>query len=125
VVDFETVELRDEVHEQPLSPAVGARVIVRLMRQKDDELEVSGPVVVEAAIKSRRLYLAAAPLLVRLCSVMGTRRARLFHAGVAILAGDTGAAVPEPSTWALSALLAGGAAFTVWRKRQKALKEAA
>jgi hypothetical protein len=45
--------------------------------------------------------------------------------GVAILAGDTGAAVPEPSTWALSALLAGGAAFTVWRKRQKALKEAA
>lgn len=44
--------------------------------------------------------------------------------GVAILAGDTGA-VPEPSTWALSALLAGGAAFTVWRKRQKALKEAA
>jgi hypothetical protein len=45
--------------------------------------------------------------------------------GVAILAGDTGAAVPEPSTWAMSALLAGGAAFTVWRKRQKALKEAA
>jgi hypothetical protein len=45
--------------------------------------------------------------------------------GVAILAGDTGAAVPEPSTWALSALLAGGAAFTFWRKRQKALKEAA
>ena len=44
--------------------------------------------------------------------------------GVAILAGDTGA-VPEPSTLALSALLAGGAAFTVWRKRQKALKEAA
>ena len=44
--------------------------------------------------------------------------------GVAILAGDTGA-VPEPSTWALSALLAGGAAFSVWRKRQKALKEAA
>ena len=44
--------------------------------------------------------------------------------GVAILAGDTGA-VPEPSTWALSALLAGGAAFTVWRKRQKALKEVA
>lgn len=43
---------------------------------------------------------------------------------VAILAGDTGA-VPEPSTLALSALLAGGAAFTVWRKRQKALKEAA
>ena len=44
--------------------------------------------------------------------------------GVAILAGDTGA-VPEPSTLALSALLAGGAAFSVWRKRQKALKEAA
>ena len=49
-------------------------------------------------------------------------------AGVTILAGDTGgsAAVPEPSTWAMSALLAGGVAFTVWRKRrQKALKEAA
>jgi hypothetical protein len=42
-------------------------------------------------------------------------------AGVAILAGDTGtAAVPEPSTWAMSALLAGGVAFTVWRKRRAA-----
>jgi hypothetical protein len=28
--------------------------------------------------------------------------------------------VPEPSTWAMSALLAGGVAFTVWRKRRAA-----
>lgn len=42
-------------------------------------------------------------------------------AGVAILAGATAsAAVPEPSTWAMSALLAGGVAFTVWRKRRAA-----
>jgi hypothetical protein len=47
--------------------------------------------------------------------------------GVAILAGDTGtAAVPEPSTFAMGALLSGGVAFVAWRKRrQKAAKQAA
>jgi hypothetical protein len=41
--------------------------------------------------------------------------------GVAILAGDTGtAAVPEPSTWAMSALLAGGVGATLWRRRRAA-----
>ena len=44
----------------------------------------------------------------------------------AILAGDTGVAVPEPGTWAAAALLAGGAAFVRWRKRRdEAQKEAA
>jgi len=43
------------------------------------------------------------------------------QAGVAILAGagPGPAAVPEPGTWAASALLAGGAAFVRWRKRAK------
>jgi hypothetical protein len=36
----------------------------------------------------------------------------------AILAGDTGVLVPEPSTWAAAALLAGGAAVMRWRKRK-------
>lgn len=46
--------------------------------------------------------------------------------GVAILAGNTGAAVPEPGTWAAAALLAGGATFARWRKRRDAAqKEAA
>ena len=47
--------------------------------------------------------------------------------GVAILAGDTGAApIPEPGTWAAAALLVGGAAFMRWRKRRdEAQKEAA
>jgi hypothetical protein len=40
-----------------------------------------------------------------------------------ILAGDTGSsAVPEPSTCAMSALVAGGIAFTVWRRRRAAAK---
>lgn len=39
--------------------------------------------------------------------------------GASILAGDScSAAVPEPSTWAMSALLSGGVAFTVWRRRR-------
>ena len=48
--------------------------------------------------------------------------------GVGILAGATAApaAVPEPGTWAAAALLAGGAAFTRWRKRRdEAQREAA
>ncbi|MEY3481767.1 MAG: hypothetical protein RIQ71_2542, partial [Verrucomicrobiota bacterium] len=32
---------------------------------------------------------------------------------------SAGAGVPEPGTWAAAALLAGGAAFTRWRKREK------
>ena len=44
----------------------------------------------------------------------------------AILAGNTGAAVPEPGTWAAAALLAGGATFLRWRRRRdEAQKEAA
>jgi HEAT repeat protein len=72
-----------------LSPRIGAKVIVRLLGQSDDELEVIGPRVVDAVVHNRRLYLGAARLLVRVCGVMGARRARLFHAGVAILADDT------------------------------------
>jgi len=33
------------------------------------------------------------------------------------------AAVPEPGTWAVGALLLGGAAYTVWRRRQNATAE--
>jgi hypothetical protein len=33
----------------------------------------------------------------------------------------TGAAVPEPGTWAAAALLVGGAAYVRWRKRTKAV----
>jgi len=72
-----------------LSPAVGAKVIMRLLRQTDDELEETGPLVVDTVVNNRRLYIAAARLLVRICRVMGMRRARLFHAGVAILADET------------------------------------
>ncbi|MFM8719279.1 MAG: hypothetical protein ACKOFH_07070, partial [Chthoniobacterales bacterium] len=40
--------------------------------------------------------------------------------GVGILAGaGPSAAVPEPGTWAAAALLASGAAFMRWRKRNK------
>lgn len=72
-----------------LSPPVGAKVMVRVLRQTHDELEVTGPIVVNAVVNNRRLYIAAVPLLVRICGVMGMRRARLFHAGAAILADDT------------------------------------
>jgi len=50
-------------------------------------------------------------------------------AGVAILAGDTGAGpapIPEPGTWVAMAVFAGGAAFARWRKRRdEAQQEAA
>lgn len=39
--------------------------------------------------------------------------------GVAILAGNTGAAVPEPGTWAAAVLLVVGAIFLRWRNARR------